>query len=183
MNRTTKGALAATTAGILLLGGAGSLAYWTGSHTVTGDDFSSGTLALTDADEAAASWTLNGVAVADPSAVLLVPGDEVALTETYDLAATGDNLQGTMDVTGGVFSGTLADKVTTTATVTLEDGTSAPIAADETFTEANDGDGVTVSLTVAFPFGTASDNTSQGMTLDLTDVVVSMTQTDASPDA
>ncbi len=49
MKKTTKGALAAVAGGSLLFGGAGSLAYWTGESTVTGDSIESGTLDLTHA--------------------------------------------------------------------------------------------------------------------------------------
>ncbi len=36
MKKSTKGALAAAAAGSLLLGGAGSLAYWTDAESITG---------------------------------------------------------------------------------------------------------------------------------------------------
>ena len=46
MKKSTKGALAAAAAGSLLLGGAGSLAYWTDAETVGGGSIASGHLKL-----------------------------------------------------------------------------------------------------------------------------------------
>ena len=46
MKKSTKGALAATTAGVLLLGGAGSLAFW--SDSIGGSTISSGHISLDD---------------------------------------------------------------------------------------------------------------------------------------
>ncbi len=43
MNKTTKGALAASAAAVLLLGGAGSLAYWSDAETIQGGDVTAAT--------------------------------------------------------------------------------------------------------------------------------------------
>ncbi len=48
MNKSTKGALAAACGGVLLLGWAGSLAYWTDGTNIDGDSFASGHLQLTE---------------------------------------------------------------------------------------------------------------------------------------
>ncbi len=47
MNRSTKGAIAAAAAAVLLLGGAGSLAYWSADGEVGGDTITSGSFTLT----------------------------------------------------------------------------------------------------------------------------------------
>src|SRR5687767_11072956 len=46
MSKTFKGAGAAIVAGVLLIGGAGSLAYWSDAEGVTGGSISSGELKL-----------------------------------------------------------------------------------------------------------------------------------------
>ena len=50
MKRSTKGALAASAAGILLLGGAGSLAFWNATVNVPGAAIASGDLKLSTPD-------------------------------------------------------------------------------------------------------------------------------------
>ena len=62
MNKASKGALAALAAGVLLLGGAGSLAFWTDTAEVAGGAINSGELSLTDTTPgtcADADWVLD----------------------------------------------------------------------------------------------------------------------------
>ena len=56
MNRSTKGAIAAGAAAVLLMGGAGSLAFWTADGDVDGGTVTAGTLSLTDL-ECDTTWT------------------------------------------------------------------------------------------------------------------------------
>ncbi len=63
MNKTIKGVLAAGTASVLLVGGAGTLAYWNDSATVGGATFTAGDLKLDASSCASAGWTVtNSVA-------------------------------------------------------------------------------------------------------------------------
>ena len=79
MNKTTKGSLAAGAAAVLLLGGAGSLAYWTDAASIDGGSITSGTLTL-DAGTCA-GWTYSdGAAGAGKTVELFVPGDLVTNT-------------------------------------------------------------------------------------------------------
>jgi alternate signal-mediated exported protein len=176
MNKTTKGALAAGAAATLLLGGAGSLAYWNATTTVGGATVNSGTLTLTDATEgtcAAAPWKIDsGESPAgadfDPATELLVPGDVITKTCTYTLGATGTHLRATLGATGGTASGTLSSALTVSST--FKDG------AEEVteVTEANDGDTLTAEISVTFKG--ASDNSTQDQTAALADYVVTLTQ-------
>ncbi|MBA4609330.1 MULTISPECIES: alternate-type signal peptide domain-containing protein [Aeromicrobium] len=179
MNKSTKGAVAAGAAAVLLLGGAGSLAYWNAEGDVVGGNIEAGTLTLTPSGTAA-TWTLNGTAVAgnDLSSVLVVPGDTLRYTGTWTIGATGDNLQADVDFTGLDGTASVADKMTVTDTYTLD---AAPLAAGAEITDANDGDVLGATVVVDFPFGTTVDNTSQGMTLDLTEGNITLTQSDATP--
>jgi len=186
MNKTFKGAGAAVAAGVLLMGGAGSLAYWSDSDTFSGDSISSGVLSLTDVT--AGTWTLNDIPVAleDEAALQVVPGDELVYSGTYTIGALGDNLYATVEASGGTGDGLLAEYVDT-ATVTAKIGETTV----EEVTEENDGDELDVAVAVTFPFDPTLDdsdpendgeavNASQGLTLNLSDITVSLTQTDGS---
>ena len=48
MKKSTKGAVAAGAAAVLLLGGAGTLAFWNADGTAEGGTLTAGTLELTD---------------------------------------------------------------------------------------------------------------------------------------
>ena len=76
MNKTTKGAIAAAAAGALLLGGIGSLAYWTDSDPVGGGTFTAGSLSLTPLSTCD-TWNLDtaepGGSPFDPAAALHDP--------------------------------------------------------------------------------------------------------------
>ena len=56
MNKTVKGAFAAGTAAFLLVGGAGSLAYWNDTANVAGSTINSGTLTLDSSSCGTAAW-------------------------------------------------------------------------------------------------------------------------------
>lgn len=174
MKNSTKGAIAAGASAVLLLGGAGSLAYWNATGDIGGGTITAGELTLTESTPG--TWTLNGAPVTDVSAVRVVPGDTLLFTGAWTIGATGDNLEATVDVTGLEGQGGLADDVTITDTYTV-DGT--PLGGQ--ITDDNDGDVLAAEVVVDFPFGTGVDNTSQAQALDLTDVSVVVTQGDASP--
>jgi len=183
MNKSTKGALAATTAGVLLLGGAGSLAFWSDSVTIGGSTISSGHISLDDTtagDCAGADWVLDdgeatAGAVFDPASSTLVPGDSITKTCTFDVTAVGDHLRATLAATGGGLTllaagDDLSPDVTTTAVFTVGGATAT------TITEDNDGDELEATITLSFPYGVTSDNLSQDDSLDLSDFTVALTQ-------
>ncbi|MFO6453835.1 MULTISPECIES: alternate-type signal peptide domain-containing protein [unclassified Aeromicrobium] len=170
MNKSTKGAIAAGAAAVLMLGGAGSLAYWNAEGDIAGGSITAGELKLTDPTPGA--WTLNGSPVTSLSSVKVVPGDELEYTAGWDITATGDNLKAVVDVTGFNASGSLASAVTLTDTYLV--GGTAP--AGNQITSADDGETLAATLNVDFPFGTSADNSTQTLTLDLSDVKVALTQ-------
>lgn len=176
MKKTTKGALAAGSAAVLLMGGVGTLAYWSDSETVTESTVGSGRLDL--AVIACADWQLD--AVGGTGGALgsreIVPGDSLTKTCTYTLTAEGDHLEAELDVTVPTWTGALEDKVTTTATFDVDGdpvtpGTAYPFDDGSPST-------ITADFTVDFPFGT-EDNTSQDLTASLGDVTLTVTQTDS----
>lgn len=174
MKKTTKGAIAAATAAVLLMGGAGTLAYWGDTESITGGSITAGTLSL-EATTPAAGWTLNGDALTTPlTDVRMVPGDTLVYTGTWTIAATGDNLAATVDMTGVDVSGALAAEVDVTDTYTVEGIALAP---GDTITEDNDEDSLVATVTVDYDFGTTVDNDGQGLILDLSSAGVTLTQT------
>ncbi len=174
-----KGALAATAAGALLLGGAGSLAYWNDSQTVTGGAISSGTLSLTqEAGQVCSSWTLDaagGPTAYTPGVTLVVPGDVITKTCDYTVNATGAHLAAdlTMDATSITGSNDLSSALTPGATYTLDGNV---VATGEDVTSLNDLDVLNAEITVTFESAT-SGLTAQGLTAGLDDIVVSLVQT------
>lgn len=176
MKKSTKGAVAAGAAAVLLMGGAGTLAYWTADGQIAGGPVTSGHLKLEAADTG--TWTLNGDPVSSIGTVRIVPGDELEFTGSYTIDAAGDNLQADVAVTGATESGTLAPFVNTGLEYTVNGNPATSI------TESNDGDILEAVVEVDFPFGTAADNASNvagGLVLNLADVAVTLTQTDATP--
>ena len=174
MKRSTKGALAASAAGILLLGGAGSLAFWNANVSVPGGTIASGELKLST-PACGDGWLLDdGEATAsDPYAPgdQVVPGDVIAKVCTFDITAVGDHLRATLGVTGGDFAATnaLTADLDIAATYQIDD---VDIPAE--ITEANDGD--TVTATISVTFDEASLNGTQDLTATLNAVTIAAQQ-------
>jgi alternate signal-mediated exported protein len=177
MKKSTKGALAASAAGALLLGGAGSLAYWNSTTAINGSDIASGKLALTENE--CGDWQLDadGGDGGNLGNRTLVPGDTLSKVCTYTLTADGGHLAAKLDITTPSWTGGLAGKVTTTAAFDV-DGTAVTPGSPYIF---EDGAARTVTATfhVAFPFGTSVDNTSQGLSASLDDITLTATQVDS----
>ncbi|MFS3129539.1 alternate-type signal peptide domain-containing protein [Nocardioides sp. Bht2] len=159
MNKSTKGALALGAAAALLVGGVGSLAYWTDSETVPGGTVNAGHLDLvTDATNAGCGqWTLDSgesapatYAAGDP----LVPGDVLNKTCAFTIAAEGNHLRAQVSATASNLTGDLAPGLVVSATGLTVNG-----AAATEFTEANDGQALGVTVSVEFTDPGSADNT------------------------
>ena len=169
MKKSTKGALAAAAAGTLLLGGAGSLAYWSTSANVPGADLATGHLALLDPE--CGDWTLDSgevgpVAYADGDP--LVPGDALTKVCTYEIDAVGNHLRATVAAATPTVPAPLADAFTVDAVGLKVDG-----AAATEFTEQNDGD--VLEVTVKATFNSAVTD-HMNLNAVLTDVTVNVNQ-------
>src|SRR5690606_21937715 len=105
MNKFTKASIATGAGIVLLLGGAGTFAYWTDSAAVSGSSISSGTLSL--GGTTTGTWKLvkgaqidaaSGGAESDDMTITtstfrMVPGDKlVYVVDGLTVNATGDNL-------------------------------------------------------------------------------------------
>lgn len=182
MNKTTKGAIAAAAAGVLLLGGAGSLAFWTAEQDVPGGTINAGHLGLaTDATNAGCGdWVFadaEGTEVfADTSN--LVPGDVIEMDCAFTVQAEGDHLRASIEASSASLTGALANAlVLDVSDLTVNGATATEI------TDANDGQalGVTVSVTFTDP-GTADNTYNQvagNLQAVLDDVTVTATQAHA----
>lgn len=102
MKKTTKGAVAAGAAAILLAGGAGTYAAWTAtSDQVAGGAVQTGHLKVTEKPGTDTGWKwveggTPGTAVGATDT--LSPGDKIAYTGTYVLGIKGTNLTAKVDV-------------------------------------------------------------------------------------
>src|SRR5690554_3920314 len=84
MNKLVKGSIAGAAGIALLLGGAGTLAYWNDIENLgTGGVIATGTLDI--APTTAGTWTGDDV-------TFFVPGDSAEYTESFTITAVGDNL-------------------------------------------------------------------------------------------
>lgn len=172
MKKSTKGALAAGAAAVLLLGGAGTLAFWTATDDVDGGTITSGDLTLVAGD-----CDLDWVDAADDAAItLLVPGDEVYKDCEVTLDGSGDNLSATVEVDpASVADITLGDPVADDLTVgaTVTD----PSGIDVTAVDVDGPTTVTVRITVDWPYGD-ENNDSQLSTATLDAITLIATQAD-----
>ncbi|WP_205473472.1 alternate-type signal peptide domain-containing protein [Nocardioides sp. SYSU D00038] len=186
MRKTTKGALAAGAAAVLMLGGAGTLAFWSDDATVNGGSVDAGLLSLT-AGTCDTEWTYANGTDAGEEVGEIVPGDAITKDCTFTIAAEGDHLTATPTVPDEVevadVTGNTAESLELTVGASYAvDG--APLTGASVITEDNNGDTLTASITVTFPFGNAEGsadeinvNDTQNITATLDDLTVTLTQT------
>ena len=175
MDTTLKGALAAGAAAVLLIGGAGTLAYWDDSETVDGTTISSGELKL--GAPVCGAWRLNDAA--DFTTQLVVPGDQLTRSCTVDLIATGANIQADLALSDATFATTdnLTGELDASAAFTVGGASVTTVdAADDTGT-----DEIGVEITVDFDFATATNASQDVLNTALQDLTLTLTQTDATP--
>lgn len=172
VNKTTKGALAAAGAAALLLGGAGTVAYWTATADVAGGTIVAGELALDpltcgdwlyDADE-------DDPSVAYEAGDVLVPGDTLTKDCSYTLTATGEHMRGTIVADAVDVTGDLAAALDVEATFTVDD------VVQTEFTEADDQSTVDVTVSVTFTDPGIEDNSTQGLQAVLDSISVTAQQ-------
>jgi alternate signal-mediated exported protein len=180
MGKATKGVLASLGGALILLGGAGTLAAWTDSQTITGGSINSGHLAIvTDATNTGCGpWTLdNGeqapytYTAGDP----IVPGDVLTRSCAYTVRATGNHLRATVGISAVNFSGTngnFGGKLTASVSAVKLNGTPAA-----SFTESDNGATLTASVTVTF--NSTADNSTQNLSTIFDNLTLTATQVHA----
>lgn len=173
MKKSTKGALAAAAAGVLLLGGAGSLAYWSATDTVDSIGVTAGELKLSD--PTCTGWLFDGSETTedkpyDPATDTIVPGDVLTQSCDYTIIAKGEHLRAVLLTSSGLSPGPLNDYLSTpfpTLTYTTPGPDSTATAGDAVgeIDETADGSVITAELQVAF--NPSAGNASQSDGLDL----------------
>lgn len=101
MNKLVKGAIATGVGIVLLMGGAGTLAYWNAGTNLGGATITAGN--LTVAPVANGQWK-NGASNITIGSFRTVPGDTLTYTQDVTLTATGDNLKFTVGLSGNALS-------------------------------------------------------------------------------
>jgi len=198
MNKLVKGAIATAVGSALLMGGAGTFAYWNDSVGITGGTIVAGNLAVADATPTDGVWTVQkdgtGTATTVPNIASFVasPGDKFTYTKTVKITATGNNLVATLALTpGSIVAATpasaantaLASYLTSTSTIAatgtgVSAGTVAGtynVTAGTVGVSARD---VTVSVVVTFPKSTTAgfeNNTKLG-SVNLSGLAVTLNQ-------
>lgn len=163
MNKLLKGSIAGAAGIALLLGGAGTLAYWNDAETIgSAGTVQSGELSIESTT--AGSWS--------DSIDLIVPGDSLTYTEEFTVTASGDNLRFNLGENVTDIVSTI-DGATVAAEFDVTEGTT-PVT---TLTNLDAGTyTVSVEITVNFP-STVSGTTGQLQDLDLSDAEITVTQT------
>lgn len=179
MNKFVKGSVAAGAGLVLLLGGAGSLAYWNTSTDLGASAINAGTL---DISSSTGAWSST---IAE-----WVPGDASTYSTTLTVTAEGDNIEGTIVLDSDSIAITPA--AVDQFAIVLDEGAAATKPAgstlvfdDATQTFTFDGPGVytiPVQLDVDFAFDAAAEqNDSKNATVNFAGVSFIATQTDATP--
>lgn len=173
MQKTTKGAIAAGAAALLLAAGAGTYATWQATAPETsGAQVTTGHLRVTQVDGSAEwTWATPGIeGEFDPANDTLAPGDAIRFTGQYTLDIEGSNLDAALiATTGATGSG---------ETEALPAGLSWTPDAGNNLTGLNetddDGRVVTVGGTLEFA-GSATGAMDQ--TISINNITVTLTQT------
>jgi alternate signal-mediated exported protein len=183
VKKLTKGVLAVSAGGVLILGGAGTLAAWTDSQTISGGSITSGHLRLAiDAaggpNQGCSNWQLDNKEQAPLTYTVgepLVPGDVLTKTCAFTVQATGNHLRATVGISAVNFSGTNGDfggMLTAAVSGVKVNGS--------TVTEITEADnGKTMSASVTVTFNSLAGNSTRDLSTVLNDLTLTATQVHA----
>ncbi|GAA2237404.1 alternate-type signal peptide domain-containing protein [Herbiconiux moechotypicola] len=189
MNKLAKGAIAGAAGLVLLLGGAGTFAYWNSTADIAGGTITAGNL-LVENTGGAGVWTDQNGTTINIATYRIVPGDTLTYTDTLTVTAVGNNLvaelalgpESIAPADGGVpadvaLAGFLEDGAVLTATGTGISGASPTYTV--TAGTAGVSSVVTVAVTLAFPNANTAgaENTAKLGAVDLSDMTLTLTQT------
>lgn len=176
MKKVTKATIAAAAAGVLLLGGAGTIAKWSATKDINAGTVTTGHLKL-DATEPG-TWTDTSSDAAttefNPAEDRLVPGDTVVFNQTVKIEADGKNLKG--ELTASELTG--VEELPADLSVVVEvDGSAQGLVQDSdtgviTFATAGD---YTVPVTVTVTFDKAATG-SMDAPVDLGSMALTLNQ-------
>lgn len=186
MNKLTKAAIAGAAGIALLLGGAGSLALWNDTATLSGGSITAGNLKFGTATST--SWaSVKGGAISDIANFRIVPGDKLTYTVTLPVAVEGDNLKANISLAAGAIQAAnladdddveLAKLLSSSATFTALIGGASTTGSTLLLTDANDGETITVVVTIDWPSDTdgALDNLAKLGKVSLANMKIALTQ-------
>jgi alternate signal-mediated exported protein len=182
MNKSTKGALAAAAGAVLLLGGAGSLAYWNASATVNGGAITTGSLTL-GAGSCDPNWVYANGTAAGQTVVKVVPGDAITKSCTFTVGASGDHLSATLAAPATTTytknpTTPTTDSLTVATTYTINRTPVATLVNGDKLTSSDNAKTLTAKFVVTMPYGstTVNGNDTQNLTATLNALTVSLTQ-------
>lgn len=172
MNKLVKGAVAGAAGIALLMGGAGTLAYWNSSADIADTTITSGRLVL-----AASNGTWSG------SPTRIVPGATITYTSNVTITAEGTNLYSTFALDQSTITGDATLIANTTKVVSLGTVTGGTLVASGStpntynVTQTTVGTPITVPVTVTVTFPTTvSGTTAQNQTMDLSNLGFTLVQ-------
>ncbi|MCU1417848.1 MAG: hypothetical protein JWP32_2022 [Schumannella sp.] len=205
MNKLVKGAIAGAAGIVLLMGGAGSLAYWNDSAnagpSAGSNSITAGTLTISAVN--AGAWTKGfynaagtvvtaPAAVASLAAVRIVPGNRLVYTQSFNVVGTGDDLYFTITSSAGAVSAAsagaadvaLAAQINASATTafsiaSITGGTVTAATTPGTYkvsSNAGTPSTIAVTWTVDFPFGASAVNTAKTGAVSLSQGAITLTQ-------
>jgi alternate signal-mediated exported protein len=178
MNKFTKASIATGAGIVLLLGGAGTFAYWNDAETLAPGEITSGVLTIDQATTGAGTWTdtkgtlatTDDVAIGTIGDFRIVPGDKLIYTKSLVVTATGDNLLAKLKADlDGITGGDLDNDVTVTVeAVTAGSGVVNASDGSVHITAATAGSStIAVQVVVSYPFGSAQNLAGQNESINL----------------
>ncbi len=182
MKKSSKGAVAAAAAGVLLLGGAGSLAFWSATDTVNGVSVAAGELKLSAAT--CTGWKFDGSEVTAnkayvPATDKIVPGDVLTQSCDYTITAKGEHLRATLLASQGAAPSDLTPYLTTPFP-TLKYKTPGPnstaVAGDNVGDITESADGSVITAEIKLTFDGSAPNASQTLTGGVDNFTLTFTQ-------
>lgn len=184
MNKFVKSGIATAAGVALLMGGAGTLAYWNDTAAISGGTVTAGKLNIVP-ETVTGTWSNQNGAIANISAYRIVPGDVLTYTGTMGVEVIGDTLQAQLSIAGGTLTGTnaagndLASWIATNGSVSIAaSGTGVGAPSAGVYPIANTATSIDVVVTINFfksPTAGAENNTMEG-TVNLSDVTVTLSQ-------
>lgn len=182
MKKSTKGALAAGAAVILLTGGASTLAYWNATTTVAGGAVSTGTLTMAGSTCSSVDWQLDGTPLSALAGRLLVPGDTITKSCAVTVTATGAHNKGTISAiaaptatVAGLNGASAANAASFPVTVGMRTGTNPFATTALNFPTGTTTVDVQLTMAVADPVG-AADNTTKDQSVTVPSLTLTAVQ-------
>lgn len=172
MKKSTKGAIAASAAALLLLaGGVGTQAGWRDDAEVSGTAINAGHLELVGSDCLTTDWLLDGVAF-DPLNDKIIPGTLLTKKCTFTISIAGVDISATLGTSTPTWSN--SNDLATQLDVSSSFARTAGGASVATVTEADNGAEVEATLVVELP--SDATDAAQALTTTLNSISVVATQ-------